>query len=108
MMERYKTKIAKKTSSKPDNQLGSTNQTHDLGHEIKMTPNRKTKKILAKNIFEKNDLKEDRSRLGLIFYIYNPVHETGVIPLKANPKKNIEARFLIKQILMDEIEEKNQ
>jgi hypothetical protein len=31
-----------------------------------------------------------------------------VIPLKANPKKNIEARFLIKQILMDEIEEKNQ
>jgi len=87
MMERYKTKIVKKTSSKPDNQLGSTNQTHDLGHEIKMTPNRKTKKILAKNIFEKNALKEDRSRLGLIFYIYNPGHETGVIPLKANQKK---------------------
>jgi hypothetical protein len=94
MMERYKTKIAKKTSSKPDNQLGSTNQTHDLGHEIKMTPNRKTKKILAKNIFEKNALKEDRSRLGLIFYIYNLGHETGVIPLKANQKKKYRSKIL--------------
>jgi len=93
-MERYKTKIAKKTSSKPDNQLGSTNQTHDLGHEIKMTPNRKTKKILAKNIFEKNALKEDRSRLGLIFYIYNLGHETWVIPLKANQKKKYRSKIL--------------
>jgi hypothetical protein len=52
-----------------------------------MTPNRKTKKILAKKIFEKNALKKDRSRLGLIFYIYDTGHETRVISLKANPKK---------------------
>jgi hypothetical protein len=34
----YIEKITKKVSSKSNSQFMSTNQTHDLGHEIAMTP----------------------------------------------------------------------
>ena len=39
MIERYIKKITKqKASSEPSSQLGSTNQTHDIKHEVGMTP----------------------------------------------------------------------
>ena len=55
---------------------------------------------------KKNSLQKNQSRLGLIFQICDPGHETGVTLLKANKKKNKKERFIIKQILRDKIEKR--
>jgi hypothetical protein len=59
--------------------------------------NRKLEKIRAKKYLKNNTLKKDQSRLGLIFQIYDLGHETGVIPLKINPKK-LRRKILNKEI----------
>jgi hypothetical protein len=84
----------------------STNQTHDIGHEIEMILYIRKQKQYCKKIYSKtNALKKDRSRLGLIFHIYYPSQKTGVTSIKTNPK-NKETRFLNKQLLRDEMEKK--
>jgi hypothetical protein len=55
------------------------------------------RKISGKKIFEKNALKKDRSRLKLIFQIYDQGHE--MTPLKANPKK--QRSKILNQIIIE-------
>jgi hypothetical protein len=55
------------------------------------------RKISGKKIFEKKALKKDRSRLKLIFQIYDQGHE--VTPLKANPKK--QRSKILNQIIIE-------